>query len=238
MKILFYAVLLALTAYFVFCTYQSARAMLVKRLKTKLRVAALLRVISAALVLVGVLLMLIVHVSDEKVSYSYLHGVISEQSSYGSIEPVLFALFIISATLILVSAAFDCAVHTDSSGRVRCITVSLITLLAVVLIGAAVIVRNYQGKLTDEYSPKFYRYDSPINSRSIVICERSLGSSGYGDIFQISGEKAEKIGSFKTDGGYRNEGKYKLTWTASNVTVTYDTDSKKQDSVTAKFVDM
>lgn len=231
------AVLIALAAYYIFCTYQSVRALFIKRLKKSLHTAALLRVMSAAAVLVGSLLAAAAHLFDEDVTYTYYGGEIIEHSSYAKIEPVLFALFIISTLMVLASIPFDCSVRTKESGKVRCVTVSLISAVTVILLGLFVITQNYREEFRASSDPRFFRYDSPINSRSIVICEKSDSSGTSGDIFQINGEKAEKIGSFSTE-NVRNEGKYTLVWTASQVTVTYLYDKTQQQSVVAKFVEL
>ena len=237
MGVVIYLLMILLAACYLFCTYQSVRAVLNRRLKKCLRTAAGLRCVSAGVVLLAIGLFLIVHIGDEVLTYSYKNGIVIETSSYGRFEPVFFILFGIAAAMILVSIPFDYKAFSKNNTHVRNIAVSLISCLAVAVIGMFVIVSNYSRNISDK-DPSYFRFDSPVNNRSIVICEHEHSEGGYGDIYQIQGDRAEKIGRFTTDEGFRNGGRYKFEWTASQVTVTYRTggSTSKESSVVAKFV--
>ncbi|MBQ2580369.1 MAG: hypothetical protein II574_01925 [Ruminococcus sp.] len=237
MGVVIYILMILLTAYYLFCTYQSVRAVMNRRLKKCLRTAAGLRCVSAAVVLMAIGLFLIVHIGDEAVTYSYTNGIVNETSSYGRFEPVFFIMFSVAAALIIVSIPFDYKAFSKNNTHVRNIAVSLISCVAVAVIGMFVIVSNYSRNISDN-DPKYFRFDSPINNRSIVICEHSHSQGGYGDVYQVQGNRAEKIGNFTTDDGFRNGGRYRFEWTASQVTITYRTgeNTGNESSVTAKFV--
>lgn len=240
MEIAVIALLSLLALYYLYGTYVSARAMLNKHLIKSLRLACLMRVISFLFVLTGVGMFGVVHLSDEVLTYSYKNGVIYEDSSYGKIDSTLFVLFLTAVLLILASIPLDSVGHDRRKHRMKNASVSLIMSAAVISLGITVILTNYQSKLSDKYDPKFYRYDSPDKSRSIVICERSYGSQGYGDVFQVKDQKAEKIGEFTTLGGFRSGGKYRLGWEKTQITVIYSSGDSigSTKKLSAKFADI
>lgn len=210
-----------LVLYYLYGTYVSAVALRRKHLKMALRCACLLRVLSFLVVVSAAGLYVAVHVKKEIITYSYKNGVIIESSSYGNFDTVFFIMFIVAILLIAASMVLDSAGATAARSRGRNLLVSLIMCVTVFIIGLIIIVTNYQSKLGDKYDPKFYRYDSPDKGHSIVICERSRGSDGYADVFQIKDQRAVKIGEFTTQDGLRNEGRYKLKWGKDGVEVTY-----------------
>ena len=163
----------------------AARALFMPKMKKSLRIACLLRVVSALFVLTGLVMYFVIHLNDEVRTYTYVKGVINEQSSYGQYESMFFTIFITAAVLVLASAPFDCYGALKASSRVRNVVVSLIMSAAVMISGLILIISNYSGNLYDN-DPKYYLYDSPDKSRSIVICERSNFSDGYGDIYQAA----------------------------------------------------
>ena len=232
-KIVFAVVLV----YYIYGTYVSARALFMPKMKKSLRIACLLRVVSALFVLTGLVMYFVIHLNDEVRTYTYVKGVINEQSSYGQYESMFFTIFITAAVLVLASAPFDCYGALKASSRVRNVVVSLIMSAAVMISGLILIISNYSGNLYDN-DPKYYRYDSPDKSRSIVICERSNFSDGYGDIYQVQGEKAEKIGSFSTKDGLRNNGKYRLEWSPTQVKVSYRYSEDVYRSAVGKYVEL
>ena len=213
-------IIILLTAYFLYCVYASVAAMLNKRLKKSLRLAALLRTLSGGVVLACALLYFFVHINEEKFTYTYVNGRIKEYSSYGRFEPLFFILTFLAAGLIIISAFVDKKASVSGKTRVRNVIVSVIMVFSVLVIGLIIIVSNYSGNLYD-YQPRYFRFNSPDKSVSIVICERSWGENGYGDIYQIKGEKAVKIGEFTTAGAFRNNGKYTLQWSSTQLKVTY-----------------
>ena len=220
LDILIKAVISILIVYYIYCTYISVRAFLNKRLRKRLRAACLLRIVSAGVVLVSVCIFTVLHLTEEKITYSYNNGVINEHSSYGKFDVLFFIMFAMAVLLVLASIPLDSAAPIKGRSKVRNIAVSVILAFATGIIGMVMIISNYQGDLSD-YDPKYYRYDSPDKKHSIVIRERSYMFSGYGDIYQVKNQKAEKIGSFSTENGLRNEGKYKLEWSKDKVKITY-----------------
>ena len=240
MEIIAIILFIALTAYYMYGSYQSVRAAFNKHIKKVIRAAAFLRAAAAVLVALSVLIVLMVHLSDEVITYSYADGVISEHSSYGRFEALFTWLFAAGIAMMLISIPIECRIHRKGKEIARCAVVTVIMTLIMVLIGMVVVVGNYTDSMRDEYSPAFYRYESPIDGRSIVICERTRKGEGFGDIFQIKGSKAEKIASFTTE-DHRCEGKYSFKWTASKVTVTYVYDPEAAEphrEIIAEFVDM
>jgi hypothetical protein len=221
MEILLIILFAVMVLYYLYGTYVSAAALRRKHLKTTLRCACLLRVISFLVVLSSVGLYVAVHVKKEIISYSYKNGVIIETSSYGRFDTVFFLMFIAAILLIAGSMALDSAGASAARIRGRNLLVSFIMCVTVFVIGLIIIVTNYQSKLGDKYDPKFYRYDSADKSRSIVICERSRGSEGYADIFQVKDQRAVKIGELTTQDGLRNEGRYKMKWSKDSVEIIY-----------------
>ncbi len=241
MNTLILLILFALAAYYMYGSYQSVMAAFNGHIKKVIRIAAGLRAASAVLVVLSVVTVLIVHIWDEVITYSYEKGIINEHSSYSRFEKPLVITFGLAALLLLISIPIECSLYKKGKNIARSVIVTLIMVAAVLVIGLFVVIRNYDGtRFSSEYSPKFYKYSSPVNDRTIVICEKSHNGSGYGEIFQVKGSKAEKIGSFTTANEYRSEGAYKFEWTAAQVTVTYGTGkgSDSKSKVTAKFVDM
>lgn len=224
-----------LVVYYIYCTYISVRAFLNKRLRKRIRAACFIRMLSAAALIAGAGVYVFVHMKPETVKYSYHNGVINSQSSYGKYETLLLIVFAAAALLMLASIPFDSAVHTKIASKVRNIAVSAVLTVTTVIIGFMMVTLNYQGDLSD-HDPTYYRYDSPDKSRSIVICERDHGKTGYGDIYQVKNQKAEKLGTFKTEDGLRNEGKYKLEWAKDQIKVTFLYNPDKSKTVAGKFV--
>ena len=220
LDILIKAVISILIVYYIYCTYISVRAFLNKRLRKRLRAACLLRIVSAALVLVSVCFFAVLHFTEEQTTYSYNNGIINEHSSYGKFDVLFFIMFTMAVLLVLASIPLDSAAPIKGSSKARNIVVSVVLAFATGVIGMVLIISNYKGDLSD-HDPKYYRYDSPDKKHSIVIRERSYMFSGYGDIYQVKNQKAEKIGSFTTENGLRNEGKYKLEWSKDKVKITY-----------------
>lgn len=240
MEILAIAVLSMLVLYYLYGTYVSAAAMLNKHLLKSLRIACLMRVVSFLFVLGGVILFIIVHISDEVVTYTYKNGIVYENSSFGKFDNTLFVLFLIAVLLVLASIPLDSAGHDRRKNRMKNASVSLIMSIAVMAVGLAVVLANYQNRLGEKYDPKFYRYDSPDKTHSIVICERAHGKDGYGDIFQIKDQRADRIGEFTTADGFRSGGKYRLGWEKTQVTVFYSSGDSigSTKKLTAKFVNL
>lgn len=226
-----------LIVYYIYCTYVSLRAFLNKRLRKRVRAACFLRILSAAVLLTGLGIYVFVHLKAETVTYSYHNGIIIPQSSYGKYDSVLFAVFAAATVLIIASIPFDSLLHSKASAKVRNIAVSLVLAAATVIIGMMIVAVNYQGDLSD-HDPAYFRYDSPDKSRSIVICERDHADTGYGDIYQIKNQKAEKLGTFKTADGLRNQGKYKLEWSKEQIKVTFLYKPEQYKTVAGKFIDL
>ncbi|MBQ9869179.1 MAG: hypothetical protein IJM32_05925 [Ruminococcus sp.] len=235
MQVLIKIIVSVLMLYYIYCTYVSFRALLNKRLRKRIRAACFLRILSAAVLLAGLGIYVFVHIKAEVVSYSYHNGVIVPHSSYGKYDSVLFAVFAAAAVLMLASIPFDSLLHKQTSAKVRNIAVSLILTVATVTVGIIIVALNYHGDLSD-HDAAFYRYDSPDKSTSIVICERDHAGIGYGDIYQIKNQKAKKLGTFKTDSGLRNDGKYKLEWSKEQIKVTYLFKPDHYKTVAGKFV--
>lgn len=237
MDILVKIILTAIIVYYIYCTYISARAFFNKRLRKRLRAACLLRIVSASLVLVSTGIFTVLHCTEEKITYSYNNGIINEHSSYGKFDVLFFIMFTMSVLLVLASIPLDSAAPIKSISKARNIIVSVILAFATAVIGMALIISNYQGDLSD-HDPKYYRYDSPDKKHSIVIRERSYMFSGYGDIYQVKNQKAEKIGSFTTENGLRNEGKYKFEWSKEQVKVTYLYSNEQHRTETVIFKEL
>ena len=54
----------------------------------------------------------------------------------------------------------------------------------------------------------------------------------------MQGEKAEKIGSFSTKDGLRNNGKYRLEWSPTQVKVSYRYSEDVYRSAVGNYVDL
>ena len=240
MEILAIIVFSLLVMYYLYGTYISAAAMFNKRLIWSLRAACLMRVISFVFVLAGVGLFIAAHLKEEIITYSYKNGVVYEHSSYGDKDTTLMILFLIGAVLVLASIPLDSAGHDKRKRRIKNAMVSLILCAAVVVIAMAVVFANYHNRLGEDYSPKFYRCDSPDKSHSIIICERTHKNDGFGDIFQVKDQRAVKIGEFTTDNAFRNDGKYRIGWEKNQVTVFYSYNEKTSavKKVTMKFAEI
>ena len=74
----------------------------------------------------------------------------------------------------------------------------------------------------DNYCPEFYTFEH--DDKRIVMAEGAYFFDGCTAVYQVFDDNtAWEIGSFHTDDGAVNGGKYDLEWSESGISITYDT---------------
>lgn len=153
-------------------------------------------------------------------NFIYENGVIS----YSSMKTDFLAIIDMYALLSTLLFVFMCVISFKLGNGIR--RAARILLNALVCLFTIFLCFALGGNLDDdpfsiEYSPVFYEFSH--NEHKIVICEESFLLGGWGTVYQVyEDNSAYPIGSFSTDDGYRNNGKYELEWDKSGVAVTYD----------------
>ena len=97
-------------------------------------------------------------------------------------------------------------------------------LLSAFLAFISVIAMLFSAMYTDRdrniYSPDYYEYSN--NGQTIVICEESFLLGGWGTVYLINDNRtADEVGSFGTDDGHRNGGKYEIEWYDNSAVIHY-----------------
>ena len=174
---------------------------------------------------------------DVEYTYEYVNGEIISHSWLDVFTVAAYVYLGIAVIMLLIAIANIIAVRKNAD-----IPFARNIVLAVVLIPVSVAVIFFSKTLvTDidwDYAPQYYEFNG--ENHNIVICERSMGLEGLGDVYQVEEDgTAYRIGGFATDGGYRNEGNYTFEWTDEGVTIhfIYDINTKTGGYVIAEWVE-
>lgn len=138
---------------------------------------------------------------------------------YAALE--IFTAVVIASAVIYSAIS---AVHNARNKEDRLNGRSAIWLMsaaAILLIAASAFVLDPRGSDADvERSPKCFEFSN--GGHTLVIEEKSYLLSGSATVYQLgSGDKAEIIGNFNTDDGFRNNGAYDIEWFPDHAEIMY-----------------
>lgn len=187
------------------------------------RIFRIIHVIFLVLSLILLILSFKLSSKPENIECYYRNGEIISHSWHNTFYAVsaIFSVVVIASALIYnVISVINNVRHKEDklTGRFVLWLMSIATIL---IIAASTFVLEPRGSdAVVDRSPKCFEFSD--GSHTLVIEEKSYLLSGSGTVYQIvSGNKAEIIGRFNTDDGFRNNGEYDIEWFSDHAEIMY-----------------
>ncbi len=187
------------------------------------RAFRIIHVIFLVLSLILLILSFKLSSKPENIEYYYRNGKIISHSWHNTFYAVsaIFSVVVIASALIYNVSSVIYNVRNKANKLTGRFAIWLMSIVTILLIAASAFVLDPRGSdAVADHSPKCFEFSD--GSHTLVIEEKSYLLWGGGTVYQLgSDNKAEIIGNFNTDDGFRNNGAYDIEWFPDHAEIMY-----------------